>query len=317
MTTNQFYQSIGAYQTRILRLHGHNGEAESPIRCDLFPADIVDESFGGIGVRSTSHGEDYIIPYEALSYCWGNATRSKSITCNNTPFAITENLYSALRTLRASDDSSQYIWIDAMCINQLDMEERSRQVQNMLLIYRRAKRVIGWLGQAHPNTRDLLSVLGSSPKLRTRRLEHYPDMLRALDDLYTRPWFTRMWVQQEIRAARELVLRCGELQFSWCLELSDPEHLLPPSPKMTRKPSRLPEDTLSYTPFHTGLPFPNLRKEISYIRSNNAAHLRCFELFTQKDKSVDFVETLLITGLLQATDPKDYIYGILGTLNAS
>lgn len=305
----QLYQPISVYQTRILCLHGDEGVAESPLRCDLYPADILHPSFGGIGVRSDKNGEDRVIPYEALSYAWGNNVCSKSIVCNDVPFTITENLHDALVVLRPVNNGRRYIWIDALCINQSDPEERSQQVRIMLFIYQNATKVVAWLGHAHLNTKDALAAVASPPK---EWLDmNFPVIISGLEDLYSRSWFKRMWVQQEIHAAKQLVLYCGDLQFSWFPQLSNPESILPPPKSQPIEPlawyKSKPKTVSAQDPLSA------LRTSMSSLRLQNLAHLRCFEQFSgAQPASIDFVETLLITGLLQATDPKDHVYGILG-----
>lgn len=98
--------------------------------------------------------------YEALSYTWGSIDDKQTITLSGAPFEITQNLYAALLELRSQPtnvDSDQQIsavssyrlfWIDAICINQEDVEERSSQVQMMWSIYEKAAAVRVWLGEA-------------------------------------------------------------------------------------------------------------------------------------------------------------------------
>ncbi|KAJ2984495.1 hypothetical protein NUW58_g6029 [Xylaria curta] len=83
--------------------------------------------------------------YEALSYCWGDTSDGCFIFCDGTPYAVTQNLESALRHLRQSE-GSRALWIDAICINQNDLAERASQVNLMRHIYRNARRVVVWLG---------------------------------------------------------------------------------------------------------------------------------------------------------------------------
>lgn len=103
-------------------------------------------------------------PYRALSYCWGNLDELKPITVifeddgevpypsNSTGagargvvFQITTNLHDALESFRRSKESG-YLWIDMLCINQGDIDERSGQVRFMRSIYASAESVIVWLG---------------------------------------------------------------------------------------------------------------------------------------------------------------------------
>ncbi|KIW19344.1 hypothetical protein PV08_03639 [Exophiala spinifera] len=84
--------------------------------------------------------------YEALSYVWGDTTRSTSISCNGFEFPVTESLHSALLHLRYAD-SWRRLWVDQLGINQASHEEVMKQVCLMGTIYSSASRVIVWLGR--------------------------------------------------------------------------------------------------------------------------------------------------------------------------
>ena len=96
-------------------------------------------------------------PYEALSYVWGEKTarlfdsQDKSwktcvftIECNGYECIITPNLYRALQYLRYGSES-RFLWVDALCINQEDIQERGHQVTLMSSLYRSATRVLIWI----------------------------------------------------------------------------------------------------------------------------------------------------------------------------
>lgn len=107
--------------------------------------------------------------YIALSYTWGDDTVKKPIRVNDGMFNVTSNLEIALRYLRKSRSFpilSERLWIDAICINQQDVEERNSQVRRMREVYRRASRVLIWLGADHePEDEKLwfrLDVWGSN-----------------------------------------------------------------------------------------------------------------------------------------------------------
>ncbi|KAI0419301.1 heterokaryon incompatibility protein-domain-containing protein [Xylaria grammica] len=85
--------------------------------------------------------------YEALSYYWGEASDKRLIFCNGKPFPVTQSLESALRHLRRRKDD-RVLWIDAICINQEDVDERAHQVNLMRHIYQNAHRVVAWLGES-------------------------------------------------------------------------------------------------------------------------------------------------------------------------
>lgn len=127
------------HQIRLLELHPSVYD-DLAIVCQLRPAQCSDSE------------------YDALSYTWGNNSKHKSISLNKvTHFSVTDNLYAALRRLRWTD-RPRTLWIDALCIDQENMDERSQQVQLMGTIYRQAKRVIVWLGDANE-----LEVVERSP----------------------------------------------------------------------------------------------------------------------------------------------------------
>ncbi|TVY12667.1 Heterokaryon incompatibility protein 6, OR allele [Lachnellula arida] len=74
--------------------------------------------------------------YEALSYCWGNPAHTAKIAVDNAgELGVTDNLHAALRRLRFPDQV-RVLWIDALCIDQSNLKERSAQVQRMGDIYR-------------------------------------------------------------------------------------------------------------------------------------------------------------------------------------
>lgn len=116
--------------------------------------------------------------YTALSYVWGSPTPRKSITCNDEEVTVTANLEGALVQLR---DKSQekVIWIDQLCINQNDHNERSKQVSMMGRIYFMAEQVAVWLGPSDHDTPMLWSLFLDLGSLRDfAKIEVYDLALR-------------------------------------------------------------------------------------------------------------------------------------------
>ncbi|KAI0869433.1 heterokaryon incompatibility protein-domain-containing protein [Hypoxylon argillaceum] len=95
--------------------------------------------------------------YEAVSYCWGDASITEPILLDGTPYPVTLNLLAGLRYLRR-EDSPRRLWVDSLCINQRGVVERSREILKMRDIYRLARSVLIWLGDYHPFTRLHVSV---------------------------------------------------------------------------------------------------------------------------------------------------------------
>ncbi len=179
--------------------------------------------------------------YEALSYVWGTTDNPVSIKVGpsgNDRLAITQNLAVALPYLRYENEI-RTLWIDAICINQQDLRERSSQVKGMGDIYRLADRVVVWLGTEKDNSADVLrtlSHLGSQIKVsfltgtfspassesnpywsdESETIPYSSQELCDMDALLHRPWFSRLWVWQEIQLARSnSILVCGSEIILW------------------------------------------------------------------------------------------------------
>ena len=88
--------------------------------------------------------------YEALSYVWGDSPITSTIRIQHGniayPFKVSKTLDSALRRLR-NRNGERRLWVDALCINQKNPDERSAQVKRMRHIYHRASNVCVWLGE--------------------------------------------------------------------------------------------------------------------------------------------------------------------------
>ncbi|KAI8629525.1 heterokaryon incompatibility protein-domain-containing protein [Xylariaceae sp. FL1651] len=100
--------------------------------------------------------------FYALSYVWGDTLATKQIMINGKPFAVTNNLYEALHHFRQLSHLgylNHYFWIDAICINQDDLDERSREVLRMNDIYHLCFQVIIWLGPNGPPSSNTLKRL--------------------------------------------------------------------------------------------------------------------------------------------------------------
>jgi hypothetical protein len=100
-------------------------------------------------------------PYEALSYVWGDPSQSRAVKCGGDTLNITDNLYLCLLELR-KEGYRHFLWIDAICINQSDTEERSRTMPLMPFIYKNAARTICWIGAPlQPSVSRLVNRLQS------------------------------------------------------------------------------------------------------------------------------------------------------------
>ena len=153
------------------------------IQCELFDYSLQDQGKG-------SH------LYEALSYAWGSLKKTCSISINKQNLAVTENLHVAL--LRLQDSSLERIlWVDAVCINQSNLEEQEHQVQLMAKIYSKAHRVIVWLGPEAVDTEGALEGIRLAASEESMERSKRKINQQAILNLLHRPWFQRIWVREK------------------------------------------------------------------------------------------------------------------------
>jgi hypothetical protein len=100
--------------------------------------------------------------YEALSYTWGESIFSETLNIGNKTVNITKNLARALLYYQL-DRGPRLLWIDAVCINQENFQEKGQQVGLMGNIYSKASRVLIWLGEPSPEPAPAASLPSSVP----------------------------------------------------------------------------------------------------------------------------------------------------------
>lgn len=129
---------------RLLRVLPDLDERTGWLRCVLRDGTTKD------GVVFDKPGERGMMRagYAALSYTWGGEEGVREvILLNGRVFFVRRNLYAFLRCVRKSTDfRERWLWVDAVCINQEDGEEKGRQVGMMWKIYSETSLVVVWLG---------------------------------------------------------------------------------------------------------------------------------------------------------------------------
>ncbi len=175
--------SLGPDSIRLLRLKPCKDQSIVRIHCELFDYNLQDPS-------QRTH------LYDALSYVWGNPKVTLPIYVgeHEHELPVTTNLYAALLYLRNSS-LERIIWIDAICINQKNGEEKAQQIQLMAKIYSQASRVLVWLGEAADNSDQALEEIRAAGRKAIHSLNNETIQLAVLK-LLERDWFQRIWVRE-------------------------------------------------------------------------------------------------------------------------
>ncbi|KAF2110440.1 heterokaryon incompatibility protein-domain-containing protein [Lophiotrema nucula] len=160
--------------------------------------------------------------YHALSYVWGDPTAKVPISVNGKAFAVTENLMLILSHLRRKSFEG-WIWIDAICIDQNNMSEKSSVVQQIPSIYEHAKLTLAWLGETAERigSMDTTSLLGvarmkeiidgiiGSPEAKQTYPEIENNFISTTDQIGPKQFRDLLWTNQDLVA--HLMLRIAEL----------------------------------------------------------------------------------------------------------
>jgi len=199
------FQSIysclpNADSIRLLRLHGSAIES-APVHCTLLVHGLRDPS------RPT---------YEAFSYTWADS-RGDSSLCEAIfvgpqydVLPVTGNCLASLKCFRTVAD--RLVWVDAICINQFDLEERGHQVSLMRDVYTSAARVLTYLGHIDEPLRDLTAL----PYINHRRSGNsYEPSTADISEILCLPYFSRIWVIQEVLLNKNATLTVGKHTLHW------------------------------------------------------------------------------------------------------
>ncbi|KAK8044409.1 HET-domain-containing protein [Apiospora rasikravindrae] len=205
---------------------------------ELLPASQDDAE---VRCRLTKHRHvDCQGEYETLSYVWGDTSDPVPIHFDGKSLPISRNLYQALVDLR-HQEKSRTLWVDAVCINQMDDKERSQQVSAMGQIYRGAKRVVIYLGAAYPHSTktaydliekcaaeatkidfSLTEAITLSTLSQGSQIQHgfsKEEVMKfdtgSLLHLGGATWWARAWTAQEVLLAPDAVVVTGSHSMEW------------------------------------------------------------------------------------------------------
>ncbi|KAJ5382033.1 uncharacterized protein N7496_004461 [Penicillium cataractarum] len=160
--------------------------------------------------------------FAALSYVCGDPSITENIVLNGSITKITANLTKALEYFSQQGVeflNGFHLWVDAVCIKQDDVEEKNQQVKFMSNIYGAANHVYSWLGDApyiplafkalRSISQDIQTVSELHPELLIldvgleREDVLIPNRLWAAPrDLVDLPYWSRMWIFQEIALSK-------------------------------------------------------------------------------------------------------------------
>ncbi|KAK7190767.1 heterokaryon incompatibility protein [Paraphaeosphaeria sporulosa] len=303
--------------------------SQSPLHCSLFWTPLQSPA---------------AVPFKALSYTWGTGGFTSTLCINGRGFKITSSLEQALRHLQ---HPSEYVtlWVDQICINQQDNKEKSKQVALMGAIYQAAEETLVWLGPTESNstlfmrvwrevgedaegfgmmdyyTTDLFPILTritnnidpDDPQtiefnaIRHRATSRFTlEFLKAMVEWHKRPWFTRVWVVQEFSLTSKATFVCGHQRISaeqalLARQIFDhcTRNMLEKVHDVDRPALLNAFSALRNNP--TQAFFATRQQKKKFVAENNAG-TTLYRLLCN----------LHVDNKLQATEPCDFIWGILG-----
>lgn len=290
--------------------------------------------------------------YTALSYTWGlsgsfadpkpsvftQIERVYPIICHGDILLSTWNLRSALRRIRLGIDvctreastenedlkrvrdlyvDISYIWIDAVCIDQGNLRERSHQVQAMSKIYKQAHTTLVWLGDNDRFSKDALAALGKLAEhlkkvstqealirasIRISPLHLDAPERKACAALLSRNWFSRYWILQEVVMSKEVLVLIGKGLASFTYF----HHTYVLSPLADFLITDFDEGMNDVDPI-------DLRLHNQARGSIHALyHMETARKHISKGKLPDFMSVINMSRSLKCSDPRDALYSILG-----
>lgn len=281
------YGPLGRWRIRLVTILP--GAEQDPITCHLSEVSVENPS----------------LSFSALSYVWGNPKSIINIRLQAglnsfQDWPVTSNLSIALRNLRCPD-KSKTLWIDSLCINQLDLDERASQVRLMREIYAKAETVIVWLGSAERQVTARVAdfveayndelqkrlVLGRPFIFRYSKAREAVGIIRNL--ILSHSWWDRIWVVQELTVSRKAIVHFGRDSFAWSKLSSALDYLARP-----------------------GGGLGQVRIQLRHRSSAAVAEMRS----TWEDSAATVPYTLLELLLefrdRDSTDPRDKVFALLG-----
>ncbi|KAJ2907170.1 HET-domain-containing protein [Zalerion maritima] len=264
--------------------------------------------------------------YWALSYVHGNDKKKEKIDVNSSKVEISATLAEALRYIMTSKEQLNmkefFLWVDAICINPADIYEKSNQVQIMRAIYQEAFCVLAWLGAGTEKQRDAVETVsdiahhvlnshkkeGPSGWENGSFMENFDgsldkDTWKAIEELDTLPYWHRVWMINELSAAKWVLFLCGH-SFTRCLDIDI----------VLSWKSRIQTNSQP--------PMPSSMDETIWNRITSNSSWSWFQISfmmrlrdSVKSGKLSDLETPWVTRYFGASDPKDRVYAIQGLMH--
>ncbi|RYO75454.1 hypothetical protein DL762_009992 [Monosporascus cannonballus] len=258
------------------------------------------------------------LPYEAVSYCWGDPTPSEQMMIDGCVFGLTQSAYKLLLA-RRSFWRPRWIWIDAICINQQDEVEKSTQVRLMQEIYKKANQVVvfpgGGVVQARLASIMLYEVFAAQKTYEGTGVDfnkfffadRQSPRWHAFSELFRSPYFDRVWVIQEVAVGKEVLLYHGGRYIPWCIFIEVASACL----DHHRRNLLLHTDTPGMRSFVDKSAFENiavmslLRNDWDIVEAANSGR-------SGEPDHFKLGAILFNTANFKSTDPRDKIFALLG-----
>ncbi|KAK4499392.1 hypothetical protein PRZ48_009906 [Zasmidium cellare] len=275
-----------------------------------------------VSLTATPH-----VVYHAISYTWGQDPKMVPITLDGAETLVPESAVAALRgTCYSSYNRSTPVWIDAICINQRDLDEKAKQVAFMGEIYSKAQRVLIWLGDDDGSTvlarKTLLRLASECLRMTNngREIEAHleskvdPDNPRpytltppppgcdwpSFFTFFALPWFNRLWVMQEVILARMASCYCGNIVLAW--------HTI-------KVAVRWLAHRMAFNPQMQNIILFNVKNSTGPIGWVNITWLCNVQGFDWLEMPLHVLLSAAVSR--QVTEPRDKIYGLLGLIRGS
>lgn len=302
------YSSLDYSRTEIRVIEAVSYEDDdSPVQCQLQVVSLLDNP-----------------EYAALSYVWGDPTKTKDIILNGRVVPVTVSLGLGLQ-YASRHTTSRFLWADAVCINQKDIAERSAQVQLMGSIYECASVVLACLDPNDgviPLAIERLSLISTQLRKhekgdRIQWMQQFPQLCEdfefgknkmhntwaSINAFLRHSYWERVWILQEMVLAKSLRIVCRTQSINY--------------DDLKRVCEWLDETSTSDTspPF---IPLDTWARVISpgWLDWNKVLYVSSLISILSSDKHRLNRHVFEIADQRHATDPRDHIYGLLGILRA-